>query len=29
MNVLRIREASVSDAEGIAKVHVYTWQNLT
>ena len=27
MNVLRIREASVSDAEGIAKVHVYTWQN--
>ena len=27
MDDLRIREANVSDAEGIAKVHVYTWQN--
>ncbi|HUW88408.1 MAG TPA: GNAT family N-acetyltransferase [Candidatus Paceibacterota bacterium] len=27
MGDLRIRAARVSDAEGIAKVHVYTWQN--
>lgn len=27
MDDLRIREAHVSDAEGIAKVHVYTWQS--
>lgn len=27
MDDFRIRKALVSDAEGIAKVHVYTWQN--
>lgn len=27
MDNLRIRAARVSDAEGIAKVHVYTWQS--